>query len=243
MAALPADSAADNCAVWCCVVPYCAVAMQEAASISPPGSMIIANFITADGLQRLHGGRLAAQAAANTTPNTSSSSNGSSTGTATEAPHDSSSSGASESAAAIGLPTSAVSGNAQPSSDKGGGDDGSGAGADTAGAVGVGGGDAGTSSSSSSDARKAAAEGDLHKSGLTSHFKWGCPDNVEEVRGTQDVLVLLQVCSYSFKTWLLSNNKLCLLNECVGLRCSQTCLAQNTEAQAAQWPARLLASE
>lgn len=163
--------------------------MQEAASISPPGSMVIANFITADGLKRLHGAHQAAQAAANTAPDT----NSSSTGTVTEAPDDSSS--GSESAAANGLPSGARSSNAQSSSDKGGGDGAISAGADTTGAVGVGGVDAGSSSNSSSrsdgDARKAAAEGDLHKSGLTSHFKWGCPDNVEEVRSTRDVLVLL----------------------------------------------------
>lgn len=123
--------------------------------MSPKGSMIIANFMTDEGLQLLNVSPLTAKA------NTQGAGAGAGTGTtttSTTAPtNGNATAAAADSTTSTGGPAAAAPAATGPA-------------AATA---------AGDAASSSTKGRPPAS--DLQKTGLLSHFKWGCPDNVEEV--------------------------------------------------------------
>ena len=158
--------------------------------MSPPGSMLVANFMTDEGLKLLHVSPLTAKpgdTAAPATTNTPSSnqtagSNGNSTPAAHPAAHD------------AGEPPTAAAGSSQKEST-------------TSGAGVVGAAKPESSSTDGNGASTAAtgrkpggADDGIQKIGLLSHFKWGCPDNVEEVGAGsaalfyKQVVLLCQLC-------------------------------------------------
>lgn len=155
--------------------------LQEAASISPPGSMIITNFMTAEGLQLLRAPQptptqpAAAAAAASSSaadaqlqpsPAAADSSSSSSTGVAGR---NATTEGTSSPAVVPAAASSRASEHEEEDSSKQGASSGSGAGRQAGAVVGAEGG------------AKASGGAEARRTNLTSSFKWGCPDNVEQV--------------------------------------------------------------
>lgn len=164
--------------------------MQEAASISPPGSMIITNFMTEEGLQLLRAPQptpppqppaidaAASSSATDAQLRPSPAAADSNEQAATSAVADSSSScstGINGAKATEGtsspavVPAAATTEREEEDSSKQAASSGSGAGRQGSAVVGAEGG------------AKASGGAEARRTNLTSSFKWGCPDNVEQV--------------------------------------------------------------
>lgn len=148
---------ATPCALLVCV--------QEAAANSPPGSFLIANFVTDEGLKLLHSERAAARSDSTSANSTATNSNGTDSSSTSTLPG-----GSQASSATAGF--SAAEAAPAPGTNS------SGAGS---GAAGVAAGEQAGRQQQGSAGSKPAGSG-LQNIRLTSQFKWGCPDGVEQVR-------------------------------------------------------------
>jgi hypothetical protein len=135
--------------------------------MSPAGSFIIANFMTDEGLKLLNVNPLTAKPGDVKPPH---SSNISAPNSSSQSPHPNSSS-TSSTAPTSTEPAASAANVSSATVAAGGGKQGSSAAADASTAAGP------------SETKKLPADDGIKQIGLLSQFKWGCPDNVEEVCG------------------------------------------------------------